>query len=92
MSLINEAGYLYVYSKKVKKINKEIVRLTKKSEKHKKKHDETLDEHKRVKHRTKHHEKITELKTLINRHNKLIKKLTHHQAAYAHALRKEHTI
>ena len=54
MSLKSEAAYLYIYSKELTKLNKELKRLSKKAQKHADKHSRTDDENKKDKHRKKH--------------------------------------
>ena len=92
MSLTNEAAYLYVYSKKLTKINRLLKSLSKKAHKHKTKHDTTTREEKKHKHRKKHAKTVKEIKDLMKEHNKILTRLKQHQVAFAHTLHKKHKI
>ena len=90
MNLTNEASYLYVYSKKLIKINRLLKKLSKKAGKHAHRHKKATKIEKRYKHEKKHQAAVTEIKKVMKTHNKILEKLRHHYAAYAHALKKEH--
>jgi hypothetical protein len=90
MGLANEAGYLYVYSKKLVKINKLLKKLSKKAKKHVSRHDKETKVERKHKHQKKHKATVTDIKGIMKTHNKIIEKLRNHQVAYAHALKKEH--
>ena len=77
MSLANEAGYLYVYSKREKVLNQHTL-----AKDHKEKE--------KIQHE---HEKIAkEIRHLIEKHSELLTKLRHHQIAFSHKLQEEHHI
>ena len=92
MGLTNEAGYLYVYSKKLIYINKKIRSASKGAEKHLKKHQNADNHEKKEKHYNNHLSKKSEIEKWIKEHNKILKTLHNHEVAFAHALRKEHNI
>ena len=89
MNIINEAGYLYDYSKKLIKINKELNKLSRKAHKHSHQHQKAKEE-KKHKHQKRHQSTVNEIKELMKKHNQIITKLRHHHLTYAHALKKEH--
>jgi len=92
MNLVNEAAYLYVYSKKVNSLSHKIRRYSKKLHKHRTKHDEAKNEKERHKHRGRHEDTAKYLEKLMKQHNKVLEKLQHHRAAFTHALHKEHKL
>jgi uncharacterized FlaG/YvyC family protein len=92
MHLANEAGYLYVYSKKLMKINRQLHKLSGHAEKHAKKHANANSEKGREKHRKKHASTKNNIKELMKQHNHLMKSLNHHYVNFAHELRKEHSL
>ncbi len=92
MSLTKEAGYIYVYSKELTKVNKQLKQLSKKAEKHAHKHGKTSDERKKLKHKKKHLDTTDEIKKLMKRHNDVLSSIKYHYRAYHHALHKEHKI
>jgi len=92
MGLTNEAAYLYVHSKDLVALTKKLRRLSKKAEKHTKKHHKAVDSKSKEKHYKKHVKVTKRMKELIEEHNKVIKKLRAHQVAFAHALSKETSI
>ncbi len=92
MSIANEAGYLYVLSKDLSKLNKKIKKVSKKAQKHLEKHQQATSPEKRQKHQQKHAKKINQVKKLLEEHNQLLAKLRHHQIAFAHQLQKEHQV
>ncbi len=90
MSLANEAGYLYVYSKKILALRKEIKELKAKREKVLNRHTLAKDHKEKIQHE---HEKIAkEIRHLIEKHSELLTKLRHHQIAFSHKLQEEHHI
>jgi hypothetical protein len=88
MSLANEAGYLYVLSKELKTINGKLKFLSKKAERHKSKHERTRKD----KHKVKHARLTLQIHDLTKKHNKIVARIKHHEAAFRHALNKEHSI
>ncbi len=88
MTLSNEAGYLYSYSKKLTKVNATLRKLTKQAKKHQTKHEKS----KKEKHRVKHGKATSEMKKIMKEHNKILAKLRHHQIAFADQLQKQHKI
>lgn len=92
MNLSNEAAYLYVFSKKLKRLNKQLHYLSKKAEKHLHKHQTASSERKKEKQKQKHHRTIDNIKELMKQHNDILRRIHHHQIAFAHALQKEHKI
>ena len=92
MGLANEAAYLYVFSKKLVKINRELSKLSGKAEKHRTNHSKAKDEEDRNKHQKRHSNVREDISKLMKEHNTIIKKLRHHQVAFAHSLQKEHHI
>ena len=92
MSLANEAAYLYTYSKKLMSINSQLKKLSKKAEKNLSKHHKTDDYAKKEKQYFKHLSKKTEIQKLIKEHNQIVSRMKHHEVAFTHLLRKEHSI
>lgn len=92
MGLANEAGYLYIYSKKLIYINKRIRSASKGAEKHLEKHRKADNHDRKHHHYKKHLSKKGDIEKLIKEHNKILKQLHHHEVAFAHSLRKEHNI
>jgi predicted nucleic acid-binding Zn-ribbon protein len=92
MSLANEAGYLYVLSKELSSINTKLRTLSKKAEKHQYRHHNTRNESKKEKHKVKHARVTIQIHDLMKKHTKLVTRLKHHEAAFRHALHKEHKI
>ncbi|MBT6775087.1 hypothetical protein HOA91_07000 [Candidatus Woesearchaeota archaeon] len=90
MNLIHEASYLYLYSKKLTKLNREIKKLSKKAHKHIHKHNKTKSENRKLRHKLKHKKTTENIKGLMKKHNHLLTKLRHHYLTYSHALKKEH--
>ena len=88
MSLSNQAASLYVYSKKLAKINKSIHRYARKAEKHKR-NQLTPNEKKRIKHRKKHEKVTKEINHLLELHNEYVKELRKHYVEFASELRKQ---
>ncbi len=92
MSLANEAGYLYVLSKELATLNKEMKKVSKKAQKHLEKHQQATSPEKRQKHQQKHATKIQKIKKILEEHNKTLTKLRNHQIAFAHQLQNEHKV
>ncbi len=91
MGLANEAAYLYVQSKKVVALNKDLKKLSEKALEHKKKHTKAAED-KKHKHKKKHDSVVKEMKKKIVKHNKLIQSLHHHLLAFEHALESQHKL
>ncbi len=92
MSLANEAAYLYVFSKKLQKLNKKLQKYSIRAEKHLKKHQLASSEQERNKIRQKHQDATGKIKELMKEHNIILEKIRHHQIAFAHSLQKQHKI
>ena len=92
MNISNEAAYLYVYSKELLKINKQLKRVSKKAEKYAKKHSSAGTLEKKLKYKVKHTRVMEDIKELRKLHNKALATLRKHQIAFAHALQVEHKI
>ncbi|MBI2102996.1 hypothetical protein HYT55_04105 [Candidatus Woesearchaeota archaeon] len=92
MSLANEAAYLYVLSKELVKVNKKVQKYSQKAQKHLEKHYKATSPEEKVKHRHKHAKRVTDIRKLMEEHNKVLAKLRHHQVAFAHQLQKEHQV
>ena len=92
MSLSNEAGYLYVLSKKLTKVNKVLRGLSKDAHKHRKRHSKATSHEDKHKHKKRHASTTKDIETVMKDHNKLLKQLKHHYVAFAHQLQKEHKI
>ena len=91
MGLLREAGYIYLYSKELKKLNKKLKRLGKLAEKHKGRHEKAAKD-KKEKHKTKHALTVRGINELMKKHNQVLSRLKNHHYRYAHYLRKEHKI
>ena len=89
MRINYEAAYLYVYSKKLLKVNKRIKALTHNAEKHKLNHLASKTERQKQKHQKKHARTTRALHELLKDHQELIKRLRHHYLNFAHGLQKE---
>lgn len=92
MSLATEAGYLYVYSKELVKLNKKLHNLSKKAEKHAHKRDRAGSESKKEKHHRKHAQVSSDVKDLLKRHNLVLRSLRHRYLSFRQALHKEHKV
>tara|TARA_Y100000310_G_scaffold343833_2_gene453371 strand:- start:566 stop:847 length:282 start_codon:yes stop_codon:yes gene_type:complete len=92
MSLANEAGYLYNYSKKLLKLNKRLRKTSGKATKHKKRHDNETKEEKRTKHRERHADARKDLHKLLKEHNRILLHLREHHKKFYDALKKEHKV
>lgn len=90
MNLANEAGYLYVLSKKLTWLNRRIKRCNKKAEKHAHRQAQAADQYKKHKHRIKHEKTKIVIHHLLKEHHALLTKIKHHKLAFTHALAKEH--
>ena len=85
MSLANEAGYLYILSKKLMKLTKKIHHVTEKAQKlHAKRQRKPEVE----KYKVKLHYAQKKLEDLRKDHQEILAKLRHHQVAFAHQLQK----
>jgi len=91
MGLLKEAGYIYLYSKELKKINKRLNKLGKVAEKHKERHRKA-PEHKKEKHKVKHVLTVREIGELMKKHDHVLNRLKLHHQRYAYYLRKEHKL
>ncbi|MEK6901733.1 MAG: hypothetical protein AABX37_05295 [Nanoarchaeota archaeon] len=89
MRINYEAAYLYVYSKKLLKVNKRIKALTHNAEKHKLNHLLSKTERHKQKHQKKHARATKAIHELLKDHHELLKRLRHHYLNFAHALQKE---
>ena len=87
MELADEAGYLYYYSKKLKKVNRNLRRLSGKAQQYAKDFNQASDKNK-DKYRKKHHHVKEELKEVMNIHQRLMTKLKHHLVRFHDAFRK----
>ena len=92
MHLANEAGYLYVLSKELMTLNKQLKKLTMAAEKHLYNNSRAKTEEERLHHRTKHTRTTIEITYLMKKHQDLLEKLRQHHLAFDHALRREHKI
>ncbi|PIN73454.1 hypothetical protein COV20_04485 [Candidatus Woesearchaeota archaeon CG10_big_fil_rev_8_21_14_0_10_45_16] len=92
MSLRKEAAYLYLLSKELNKVNKELKHLSKKAEHHIEKHNRSKSEEDRQRHRKKHHNVKTEMEKLLKRHNDLISTIRAHSHRFIRKLQDEHLL
>ena len=69
MSITREAAYLYIYSKKLAKLNNKLHGLGKEAHTHGQRHLQATDEKSRHKHAKKHHDATKELQDLIKKHH-----------------------
>lgn len=92
MSLANEAGYLYVYSKKILALRKDIKELKAKREKVLNRHALAKDHKEKEKIQHEHEKIVKEIRHLIEKHSEFLTKLRHHQIAFSHKLQEEHHI
>lgn len=91
MSLLKEAGYIYLFSKELIKLNKKLKKLGKLAEKHKTRH-EKAKKHKKEKHKIKHALTVRDIEELMKKHNHVLGRLRTHYHRFAHYLRKEHKV
>ena len=89
MSLVNEAGYLYVLSKKLTKINKVILALTDEAKHHQAKHSSEIHPKKKEKYGRKHRKAMETAQHLLKERSHLAQQLHHHYVAFANAMQKE---
>jgi len=91
MSILKEAGYMYKYSKKLLKLNKQLNNLSGEANKHKKRHSKAKDEDK-DRHFVKHSQSMADIKEVMKKHNEVLNKLRKHHLNFAVYLKKEHKI
>tara|TARA_Y100000310_G_scaffold268505_1_gene281136 strand:+ start:247 stop:522 length:276 start_codon:yes stop_codon:yes gene_type:complete len=91
MSLLKEAGNLYLYSKELIKLNRQLKKYGKLAEKYKSKHH-AADEHKKGQYKSRHESAVKNINKLLKRHNHVLSGLRTHYHGFAHYLRKEHKI
>ena len=91
MSLTQEAGYIYIYSKRLTKLNKKLKKLGKLAEKH---HGRRLKakEHQQEKHKLRHAAAVRDIQELMMYHDRNLIKLRTHYRRFAHYFRKEHKL
>jgi len=89
MSITREAGYLYIYSKELIKMNKKLHKLSKEAHSHGQRHLQATDEKTRFKYAKKHRKAGEDLQDLVKKHHALLSRIKHHLVNYNHALRKE---
>ncbi len=89
MSLVNEAGYLYVLSKKLTKLNKLILAVTDEAKHHQAKHTSESHPKKKEKHGRKHQKAMEKVQHLLKERSHLAQQLHHHYVAFAHVMQKE---
>ena len=92
MDIANEASYLYIYSKELKKLNRKIKRYSKRAKKHLHRHYKTKDERKKLRHKSNHLKATAKINKLLKRHNDILSSLRHHYLKFKHILQKEHKI
>jgi hypothetical protein len=92
MSLANEAGYLYVLSKELTAINKMLEKYSKHAQHHIRKHNLSKTEKDKARHRHKHDKVKGNIVKLMKKHDRILKLLNHHNVAFYHALKKEHSL
>jgi len=88
MNILKEAGYLYLYSKKLLQINRKIKSLSKKKHKHGEKHSKASSPTKKHKHLQKHDSAAKKIKKLLKDHESIILRIKHHKVNFSHALEK----
>lgn len=89
MSIVREAAHLYIYSKKLHALEKQLPGLSKKAEKHKAKLEKTTSESKK-KHQRKHTKTTEKIAVLMKEHATILKKLQQHHDHFVKYLHKEH--
>lgn len=92
MHLANEAAYLYLLSKELVSLNKQLKKSTAKAEKHLRNQARSKTEDERRHHRLKHARTTIEITHLMKKHNELLDKLRYHHLAFNQWLSKEHRI
>ncbi len=90
MSIVREAAHLYLYSKKLHAIEKQLPSLSKKAEKHKAKQEKTTNDAKKEKHQRKHTKTTEKIAVLMKEHATILKKLQQHHDHFVKYLQKEH--
>ena len=89
MSLINEAAYLYVYSKKIITVNTKIHSMREDGRKELQKFHQATDSDKKQKHQHQSEKVSKKLQELLEERQKILTKLRRHQVAFAGQLQKE---
>ncbi|MBI2573241.1 hypothetical protein HYV86_05250 [Candidatus Woesearchaeota archaeon] len=89
MSLLNEAGYLYVLSKDLMSVNKKIRKHAQKAREHFDDHTKATRHEDKQKHYVKHTDATAKVRKLAEKHNEILRKIQRHQVAFAHSLRDE---
>jgi len=90
MSIVREAAHLYIYSKKLNTLEKQLPSLSKKAEKHKAKLEKTTSESRKEKHQRKHTKTTEKIAVLMKEHATILKKLQQHHDHFVKYLHKEH--
>ena len=91
MDLLKEAGYVYLYSKRLVSLNSKIKKLGRKAVKHKSKHEQAAEGNK-SKHHARHSLTIKQINTLLEEHNSVLRRLIQHSRRFNACLRKEHRV
>ena len=89
MTLINEAAYLYVYSKKVIAVNKRLHGFREDAATQAKKFHSTRNSQHQQKHHAEYQQLAEKIKKLLEERQEILKKLHRHQVAFAGQLQKE---
>lgn len=89
MNLVHEAGYLYLLSKELITLNRQLKKLTTKAEKQVYKYSQAETEPERRGHRFKHTRVTIEMAHLIKKHHLILDKMRYHHSIFDRALREE---
>jgi len=89
MTLVNEAAYLYVFSKKLLKITEQLRKLRHKAETHAQEQRRSKDHKQRNSHFQKQAKTADKIKEKQQEYTQTLQELRRHQVAFAGQLQKE---
>lgn len=90
MNLVQNAGYVYVYAKKMVHIKEEIKELTKEGQKNLHQYHQTQDPKKKAKLHQRHLKLTEKVHKLQKEHHLYLQRLRQHHALFVNILRREH--
>lgn len=91
MNLVQNAGYVYVYAKKMVHLKEEIQKLIKEGQKNLNQYHHTHDPARKAKLHQNHVKLSEKVHHLQREHHQYLQKLKQHHALFVNILRKEHS-
>lgn len=92
MNLVQNAGYVYIYAKKMSQIKDEIKDLAKKGQKNLRQYHQTHDPKKKAILHQKHVRLTEKVHHLQKEHHHYLQRLRQHHAMFISILRREHEL